>query len=401
MTENPAPELVKSIIELRRDLHRYPELGYQEERTARKVVESLRDISDLEISTGIAGTGVVALMHGSAPGPCIALRADMDALPIQEEGAKDWISQHPGLMHACGHDGHTACLVGAAKLLAKRRKEFRGSIKFIFQPAEEGGGGALKMCQEGVLQEPRVRAIFGAHCWPREPWGQLCLSVGPAMASYDDFHMTVRGRGGHAAAPHLSVDPVVTGAQIVVAAQQLVSRFRNPLKSAVVSICQFNAGTATNVIPEFATIAGTIRTYDQELRVDLRQRLGSLAQGIASAVGASVDFQVAEGYPAVVNEVDAFGIVERVGLKLFGSERVNSAAEPSMGAEDFAYYLQEVPGMFWKFGMRRDAITPQLHTPQFDFCDESVPFVMKMHEEVALAALEHYYSEDVADWKGL
>lgn len=380
------------IVGLRRDLHMHPELSFEEERTSKKVVEALSGVPGLAIQTGIAKTGVVALLRGDQEGPCIALRADMDALPIQEEAGSErpWQSKVPGKMHACGHDGHTAALVGAVHALAERRHELKGSVKFIFQPAEEHIGGARVMVDEGVLDSPAVSAIFAAHIWPRESYGSICLTPGPAMASFDDFQIVVHGRGGHAAAPHLAIDPVVVASQIVVAAQALVARGVNPFENAVVSICQINGGSANNVIPERVELAGTIRTYLPEVRNELVRRFLALVNGIAESMGARAEATVQQGYPSVINDQDAYEIVARVAANTVKGSEVLRNSQPSMGAEDFAYYLQRVPGMFWKLGSRRLADDPQLHTPQFDFCDGLLPLAVQMHVGVALEALKYY-----------
>jgi amidohydrolase len=380
------------IVDLRRDLHMHPELSFEEERTSRKVVEAISGVPGVEIQTGIAKTGVVALLRGDQPGPCIALRADMDALPIQEEAGVDrpWQSKVPGKMHACGHDGHTAALVGAVHALAERRAELKGSVKFIFQPAEEHIGGARVMVDEGVLDSPAVSAIFAAHIWPRDPYGSICLTKGPAMASVDDFDIVVHGRGGHAAAPHLTIDPVLVAAQIVVAAQGLVARGINPFDQAVVSICQINGGSANNVIPERVELGGTIRTYLPELRQELVRKFVELVNGIAESFGARAEVTTRQGYPSVINDGGAFDVVARVAGKTVKTGDVNLNAQPSMGAEDFSYYLQRVPGMFWKLGSQRLADEPQLHTPQFDFCDGLLPLAVQMHVGVALEALRYY-----------
>jgi amidohydrolase len=370
----------------------HPELSFEEERTSRKVVEALAGVPGLEIQTGIARTGVVALLTGDQPGPCIALRADMDALPIQEEAGSErpWQSKVPGKMHACGHDGHTAALVGAVHALAERRAELKGSVKFIFQPAEEHIGGARVMVDEGVLDSPAVSAIFAAHIWPREPYGSICLTQGPAMASVDDFKVVVHGRGGHAAAPHLSIDPIVVASQIVVGAQVLVARGVDPFANAVVSICQINGGSANNVIPEQVELAGTIRTYLPEVRNEIVRKFLALVNGIAESFDARVEATIQQGYPSVINDRDAYEIVARVARNTVKVEEINRNSQPSMGAEDFSYYLQRVPGMFWKLGSQRLADDPQLHTPRFDFCDGLLPLAVQMHVGVALEALNYY-----------
>jgi amidohydrolase len=389
------PKLLQQVVALRRDLHMYPELAFEEERTASKVLEAISVIPGLEIKSGIAVTGILATLKGDFDGPCVALRADMDALPIQEEsnpeeGERAWLSRIPGKMHACGHDGHTASLVGAVHELARRHKEIHGTIKFIFQPAEEHIGGAQIMCQEGILKNPDVSAVFGAHVWPHEPFGTVCLTPGPAMAAVDDFYITVKGKGGHAAAPHITVDPIVIASQIVVAAQSLVARNVSPFQQAVISICKFEGGSATNVIPEYVKLAGTIRTYDKALREEIPKRLKSLAEGIAQGMGGGIEWQLRSSYPSVINDDNAYGVVKSAAEKFLPPDLINPNAAPSMGAEDFAYYLQKRPGMFWKFGSKRGPAEPQLHTSKYDFCDDLLPTVIQMHVQIALEALSFY-----------
>lgn len=388
--------LLNKIIQLRRELHQYPETCFEEFRTAKKVVESLEGVPGVEITTGIAKTGVVVLLEGDQSGPCIALRADMDALPIEERPPlnedRPWISKVPGKMHACGHDGHTAALVGAIHLLAERRDEIKGVVKFIFQPAEEDIGGALVMCQEGVLENPRVSAIFAMHNWPSYPVGHLLLTPGPVMAQIDDFVLLVKGKGGHAAAPHLAIDPIMVASQIVVAAQALVARTVSPFAQAVVSFCQFQGGTVNNVIPEEVKLAGTIRTYLPEVREALIGRFREVVSGMAGMYGASVDITIEEGYPAVINDTEALQLVAEVGRELVDEDKFNAKGPASMGGEDFAYFLQRVPGAFWRVGGGRRVDEPNLHTPQYDFPDEILPIVMRMHVGIALKALEYYRS---------
>jgi amidohydrolase len=372
---------LKTWAALRRDLHAHPELAFEERRTARMVARELRALG-LDVHEGIGQTGVVGVLEGNAPGPAIALRADMDALPISEQNAFAHRSTVPGKMHACGHDGHTAILLGAAHMLARSRA-FAGRIVFVFQPAEEGEGGARAMMADGLFERFPVQAIYGLHNWPGLPAGQMAVHEGPVMAAADRFDFELTGKGAHAAMPHLGQDPLVAGAALIQALQTLVSRNVSPVEPAVVSVTQFHAGQAYNVIPEQAQLCGTVRTFSKDVRRLIEQRMVEVGQGIARSFALDVRFSYQPGYPATVNTpaetAKALAAAKDVGW-------VRTDAPPSMGAEDFSCYLEEVPGCYvWLGNDRKPAEACHsgtlgehgacsLHNPHYDFNDEIIEY---------------------------
>jgi hippurate hydrolase len=380
---NRIADLVPEIVEWRRDLHRNPELLYDLPRTSALVAEKLRDFGVDEVLTGLAGTGVVGVLHGrNGPGGrTVALRADMDALPIMEASGKPWASLSAGRMHACGHDGHTAMLLGAARHLAETRG-FDGSVVFVFQPAEEGGGGALRMIEDGLLDKVRIDRIFAIHNLPGLEIGRMAIVDGPVMAAADRFRIDITGRGGHAAMPHQSVDPVVIGAQIVTAAQTLVSRRTDPLAAAVVSVTRFQAGTTDNVIPGEAMLAGTIRTLDEAVRTEVADQLIALARLTAQAHGGQAEVTIRRGYPVTVNDPDEAAFARSVARRVLGEDAVVSGTA-MMGAEDFAYLLQNRPGAYLFLGNGSSA---GLHHPAYDFDDAAVASGVAFWSELARAA---------------
>ena len=386
--EDRIEQLLPDIRELRHTLHQHPELAYEEHQTARRVLEYLSDIGGLEVRTGIGGTGLVITVGKGLPRACVALRADMDALPISEESGVAWSSKVPGKMHACGHDGHTAMLAGAVRLVAERREQLHGPVKFLFQPAEEGGAGAEAMCREGALEDPRVAAVFGLHNNLPNPTmkiGPIAYTPGAAMAGTGNFDIIVRGKGGHAAFPHRTVDPVYIGSCIVDQLQGIVSRNIDPMVPAVLTVTRFSAGTAYNIIPETAHLAGTIRALDKQVLETLRERLIQRAREVASSHGGSVQVDCNLSYPVLVNDARAEAcfreIVEASGVQL-SMERV----DPILGGEDFAFFGQKVPSFFYflpSCPADRDA-NPVCHHPGFDFNDELLPVGMRLHAESAL-----------------
>jgi amidohydrolase len=381
--------LTDETIALRRALHQHPELGFQEFNTSRIVAERLRGLG-LEVQTGIAGTGVVGLLRGGRPGRTVLLRADMDALPIEEENDVPYRSQRPGVMHACGHDGHTAGLLAVARLLGERRDSLAGTVKFCFQPCEESPpGGARPMIEAGVLEGPRVDAVFGLHLWQVMPLGTIGVITGPAMANSDRFTATIQGRGGHAAQPHLTVDAAVVASQIVVALQTVVARNVSPLKSAVVTVGQIAAGTTYNVIADAAVLKGTIRTFDADLRELVAERAEAVARGVAEALGATLTWEYTRGYPAVVNDPAMAALVRAATAEVVGADNV-IAAEPTMGGEDFAYFLQERPGCFWFVGSRNDerGLIHGHHHPRFDIDEAALAIAIESLAAVTLRYLE-------------
>ncbi|CAN5475790.1 M20 aminoacylase family protein [soil metagenome] len=360
-------KLGERIVALRRDIHREPELGYDTKKTAEKVVAAL-DGLPLEIQTGVAENGVVATLRGGGDGPTVGLRADMDALPIHEETGLDFASETDGKMHACGHDGHTSMLVGAAHALCGMRDRLNGTVKFFFQPAEEGGGGGKVMVEEGALEG--VDSIFALHLWPGLPFGVASTKGGSVMAAADAFEMEVRGTGGHGAMPHLASDAVVMSAHIVAALQTLVSREVNPVEPAVVTVGEIGAGTAFNIIPETARIGGTVRTVSDEVRNLIPYRMEELAKGVANGMRGDATLDYKFSYPVTKNDPEAASFALDVASGLFGEENAVEAKAPSMAAEDFAYMLEEVPGAYVWLGV---GDVSGLHTPQFAFDEEILP----------------------------
>ncbi|MBK0400091.1 amidohydrolase [Limibaculum sp. M0105] len=363
-----APELA----EWRQDFHRHPELGYHEERTAARVASLLRDFGLDHVETGIGVTGVVGVLHGrGGPGTeAIMLRADMDALPMHEASGVAHESLEPGKMHACGHDGHTTMLLGAAKHLASTRN-FAGTVYFCFQPAEEGGAGAKAMLDDGLLQRFPASRVFGMHNWPGMAAGHFVLQDGPVLASADEFTITVKGKGGHAAKPHLARDPIVAGAALVSALQSIVSRVVDPLEPAVVSITQFHAGSTHNVIPESALLMGTTRTFSDKVQAVIQAEMDRICAEIGRSF--AVEIEIDRGptpYPATVNDRAVTDFTEAALRDIFGDARVVRGHPPTMGSEDFAFLSREVPGCFVLIGNGDSA---PLHHPAYDFSDEAAP----------------------------
>jgi amidohydrolase len=370
----------EKIVALRRDIHREPELGFDTEKTAEKVLAAL-DGLPLEIETGIAQNGIVATLRGE--GPTVALRADMDALPIEEDTGLPFASEIEGRMHACGHDAHTSMLVGAAHALSGMRDRLNGTVRFVFQPAEEGGGGGKVMVEEGVADD--VSSIFALHLWPGLPFGKVATKAGPIMAAADAFEMEIKGSGGHGAMPHLAADAVVIAAQVVTALQTVVSREVDPVEPAVLTVGEIGAGTAFNIIPEKARLGGTVRTLNADLRERMPERIEEIARGVARGMRGDADLDYNFSYPVTVNDEGAASRALGVAEKLFGGESVLELPDPSMGAEDFAYFLEKVPGAFIWLGVGEDV--SGLHTPQFAFDEEVLPRGSALLAALALESL--------------
>ena len=368
---------------LRRDFHQHPEIGFQEVRTASIVARELRDLG-LEVSTGIAETGVVAIVEGGAPGPVALLRFDMDALPIHEETGAEYASQTPGVMHACGHDGHTAIGLTVARMLHAHRDELAGTVKLVFQPAEEGLGGAERMVQEGVLTNPRPDMSFALHLWNDKPFGWLGITPGSAMAASGRFQITVTGSGGHGAAPHLARDPVVASAQIITAFQTIAARNVKPLDSAVVSVTAIEAGEAFNVIPSTAVMKGTYRTYRPETHQLLKTRMEKITTGIAEAMGCSAEITFWEITPAVDNNPELTAKIQTIAARLFPDANIDPE-ERTMGSEDMAYMMQDVPGCYFFIGSNNPeaGLDAPHHHPKFDFDERALPRAAGMMATVA------------------
>ena len=370
---NRIADFAPEMAEWRQDLHRHPELGFEEARTGGVVAAKLAEWG-IEVHRGLAKTGVVGVLRNGASGRSVGLRTDMDALPMEEANAFAHRSTVPGKMHGCGHDGHTATLLGAAKYLAETRN-FDGTVHFIFQPAEEGGGGAGVMVREGLFGRFPCDAVYGIHNDPALELGEAAVVAGTVLAASDRVGITVRGRGGHAARPHIAVDPVLVGAQIVVALQALVSRRTDPLDSAVVSITQFHAGSAGNVIPEEAELYGTVRTLRPETQDTMERLIAQVAQGTAAAHDAEAAVRYVRGYPPTVNHPEQTERAALAAARVLGEGRVIRDRPPAMGGEDFSFMLLERPGCFVKVGQRgKDGRggTP-LHNPNYDFNDEVLP----------------------------
>ncbi|QPB19354.1 M20 aminoacylase family protein [Rhizobium sp. 007] len=366
---NRAAEMQAEVAEWRRYIHARPELLFAVENTAAFVAGKLREFGVDEIVTGIGRTGVVGLIKGKGEGSrTIGLRADMDALPLTEITGKPWASTTPGKMHACGHDGHTAMLLGAAKYLAETRN-FNGNIAVIFQPAEEGGGGGNLMVQDGMMERFSIEEVYGMHNLPGLPVGQFAIRQGAIMAATDEFTVTIKGLGGHAAQPHRTIDPIAIGAQIVTNLQMIASRSADPLRSVVVSVTKFNAGFAHNVIPNDAQIAGTIRTLDAEVRDLAETRLKQIINGLAAAHGAQADISFHRNYPVTVNHATETTHAIAIASDIAGAANVNSEIDPMMGGEDFSYMLNARPGAFIFIGNGDGA---GLHNPAYDFNDEVI-----------------------------
>jgi len=366
---NRAAELQDEVTGWRRHIHARPELLFAVENTAAFVAEKLKEFGVDEIVTGIGRTGVVGLIKGKGEGArTIGLRADMDALPLTEITGKPWASTTPGKMHACGHDGHTAMLLGAAKYLAETRN-FNGNIAVIFQPAEEGGGGGNLMVKDGMMERFGIEEVYGMHNLPGLPVGHFAIRSGAIMAATDEFTITIKGRGGHAAQPHRTIDPIAIGAQIVSNLQIIASRSVDPLRSVVVSVTKFNAGFAHNVIPNDATIAGTVRTLDEEVRGLAETRLKQIVNGLVAAHGAEVDINFNRNYPVTYNHATETGHAIRIAGEIAGAGNVNAEIDPMMGGEDFSYMLNARPGAFIFIG---NGDTAGLHNAAYDFNDETI-----------------------------
>lgn len=378
-------DLAESLVTWRRALHKRPELGFAENDTAAFVAERLRGLS-LQVRTGVAKTGVVGVLRATKPArPPVLLRADMDALPIAEAPGRSYGSEVPGKMHACGHDGHMAMLLGAASVLSSVRERVDRDVVFCFQPGEEGFGGAEAMIREGVLAEHGVAEVYGLHLWSLFPVGTVQIRSGAAMAAQDEFVATMVGKAGHGAMPHEACDPVVAAAQAIVALQSVVARSVDPIQPAVVSVGSLHAGTAANVIPEMATMHGTLRSFDEGVRSKLRRRVREVLEGTAAAAGCRLEFTLYPGYPAVVNDVEAVERVRRHAALVVGANNVVDPA-PMAAAEDFAYFLQQAPGAFAFIGAGNVArgITAPHHAPQFDIDEAALPIGTELLARIAL-----------------
>ncbi len=381
--------VLPATIDLRHRLHQIPELGYEETKTCSAIRDELARLGIKHLgNVEAAPTATVALV-GDPSKLCIALRADMDCLPIAEQTGAPYASTHQGRMHACGHDGHMSTLMGTAAILKSIENELPVCVKFLWQPAEEGGGGGKRLCDAGVLDGrigPKVSAIFGLHGWPGLPVGSISTRPGPLMAATDNFSATFLGKGGHAAFPHLGRDPIVTAAEAVLNLQQFSSREMDPTDASVVTVAMFNAGTVHNVIPDSATIAGTARTLNAPARKMIQDSIKRRCAGIASANDCKLDFKWMPGYPPTVNDERMTEYVEKIARQSLGRDRFIPAARPVMGGEDFSYYLERVPGCFFFVGVIPPGKSdyPLLHTDRYDFTDAALGVGMRMFVELVM-----------------
>jgi len=368
---NRVADLHSDITAWRRDFHAHPEILYDVHRTAASVAEKLKAFGCDEVVPGIGRTGVVGVIRGrkQGSGKTVALRADMDALPITELNDLPYKSTTPGAMHACGHDGHTAMLLGAARYLAETRN-FDGTVVVVFQPAEEGGAGALAMLEDGMAERFGIDEFYGMHNYPGMPVGEFGINSGPIMAAADYVTIDIEGHGGHAARPHLTIDPVLVGAHIITGIQSVVSRNTDPLKSAVVSICIVEAGTADNIIPQSVRLRGTARTLDDKVQDMVEANLARLVENTAAAFGAKAKFTYRRNYPVLVNHENETGFAASVAREIAGKDRVNAQLPPMMGAEDFSFMLRKRPGAFIWVGNGDSA---GLHHPRYNFNDDAIP----------------------------
>ncbi|WP_439110411.1 M20 aminoacylase family protein [Lentibacter sp.] len=367
----------------RRHIHMHPELGRDCHKTAAFVVDRLKEFGITDISTGWAESGVVAVIEGQGEGPTIGLRADMDALPMDEITGLDYASKVPGKMHACGHDGHTAMLLGAAKYLSETRN-FAGKAVLIFQPDEEGGGGGEAMVQEGMMDQFGIDEVYGIHNGPGIEAGRIELRAGPIMASVDSFYIDIQGKGGHGAMPHTTVDPVVAAVGMVQAIQTIVSRNNNAQERLVVSVTQINTGSATNIIPDTARVCGTVRSFDPHVRDMVEQRMGEIIAGQAASYGVEAKLEYDRGYPATVNDAGKAAFAAEVARELVGADMSTDETVPMMAAEDFSYMLEARPGAYAFVG---NGEGPMVHHPAYDFNDEIAPvgasFLARLVEKAA------------------
>jgi len=379
--------LAAHVVELRHDLHRHPELGYEEHYTSALVKRELGKLGIAVIGGLAGGTGVMGIIR-KGDGPVVALRADMDALPILEQTGLPWASQTPGRMHACGHDGHTAILLGAAAIL--RDAPFQGTIKLLFQPAEEGGCGAERMCNDGVLESPKVDAIFGLHGWPGLKVGMAATRAGALLASVDGFTVRLKGKGTHAASPQNGVDPIVAAAALVGALQAIVSREGDPTEARVLTVAQIHAGTSFNVIPDTAEINGTVRALSDGSRRSILASLERVARATAEAHRCTAAIEYFGTTPPTTNTPALAEFVGHTAAEVLGTRAFVTAPRPAMWGEDFAFYLQHVPGCFYMLGVQPEGREsyPMLHNAEYDFTDAAVPVGIRMMVELALRFLE-------------
>jgi len=386
---NEVKSLLPELIRLRRDFHRHPEPAFQEERTAAVVAAYLRDLG-LPVQSGIAQTGVVGLIEGKKPGRTLLLRADMDALPVEEANEIDYRSEVPGRMHACGHDGHTAILLGVARVLAEKKDRLVGNVKLMFQPAEEKPGGALPMIQEGILENPKVDAALALHLAMMLPTGQIGVRPGPVFASTDEFRIVVLGKGGHGGMPHETVDPIACAARVVEALQTLVSRECHPTKALVLTIGCITGGQTFNVVPDRVELGGTVRTYDAALRQSMEERIKRVVKGTTEAAGADYQLDYRYLYPPLLNDLAMVALVESIAHNVVG-EQHTLVHDLDMIGEDMAFIMERVPGCYFFVGARNEekgCIHP-LHSSRFNFDEDAMPIAV----EILIRCVERFLND--------
>ncbi|HEX9059505.1 MAG TPA: M20 family metallopeptidase [Clostridia bacterium] len=382
-------KVIDEVISLRRTLHKYPEPGFKEFQTS-SLISATLDRLGLEVKTNMAKTGVCAVLSNERDGKTVAVRSDMDALPITECTSLPYASVNSGTMHACGHDVHMAIVLGAAMILSRMKEELNGSVKCIFQPAEEGLGGARYMIEDGALKNPDVDAIIAAHIKPSLDTGKIIIGEGPVMASPGEFRITITGKGGHAAEPHKSTDPVVIAANLVGMLQTIITRETNPVKNALISVTCINAGNTYNIIPDTAQIKGTVRTFDKDVEMHIKKRMEEMSVKLSEAYGASCRFEYDEGYPPVVNNKRIASLVAQAAEKITGKENVITDADPSMLAEDFSYYAGKVPGAMFFLGCTNSEKGPQnLHSSRLDIDEKCIRIGMEVLAQFCVDFLEN------------
>jgi amidohydrolase len=385
-----AQAMREELVARRRDLHQHPEIAFEEVRTAGIVAQTLSELG-LEVQTGVGKTGVVAMLDGEKDGPTVLVRADMDALPIKEENAVDYVSTVSGKMHACGHDGHTSIALGVAKLLVKHKDKIAGRVKFVFQPAEEVAGGAQAMIKDGVLNDPRPDVSLGLHLWNNLPLGRIGVAEGPVMAGSSIFRIGIKGRGGHGAQPQMTVDPVVCAAQVITALQTIVSRNVDPSDTAVVSVTMVRAGDAHNVIPQSAELTGTMRAFKTEVRDFVTRRMQEIAQGVCAAMGCEAEFEIQHLTIPVVNRPEIAAKLRPKFAEIVGDDNLDANAR-TMGGEDMAFLMDDIPGMFFFVGSANAerGLNYGHHHPRFDFDEEALPLSVAL---LSAAVGEYIFAE--------
>ncbi|OQB48199.1 MAG: N-acyl-L-amino acid amidohydrolase [Firmicutes bacterium ADurb.Bin153] len=379
-----ASEVFDRVVGWRRAIHEKPEAPFEEHMTAKMAADLMKGLG-FEVKTGIAGTGVVGLLRGHSDGPTVALRADMDSLPVFEDTGRPWCSKVTGRMHACGHDGHTAMLMGAAWVLSMMKDKIKGNVKFIFQPSEEKDGGAEPMIEAGIMEEPHVDAVFATHIWPDVRLGSVNVHHGPAMASLDAFDAKLYGRGGHVATPHKSLDAITAAGQFLVQLQTIVSREIDPTEPVVVSVGTINGGTAYNAIAHEVAMTGTVRAVNPSLRQILKEKIELKLKGVAEATGTEYSYNYHFGYPPVVNSTEMAEFVHMTAGRILGKDSSGYAERPSLVGEDFAYFAKEAPGAIYLLGVGDDSISKYpLHHPKFDFDERALEIGVRLHAQLAV-----------------